>query len=534
VARLKIYPQLQIVFLFSLLCETPLTRAQQKPPTNPIQVTVRSVDQASSFDWNGLTGVSDAHLFLNTQEGLFQFDPKSEKIKPAIAKSVQRSADGRQLTIQLNQKFKWSDGKPITAYDFAFGWFRSISPEVNSIYAYYFYDIVNAEDYSVGKISTQESVGIKALDDERLQITLKNPDPSWEIRTAFWPFFASRKDLVEKNGPQWSRAGVVPSTGPFILQSYEPNSRMVLKKNANYHGPKPQIDIIEFLYSLPFKESLDQYTDQKIQILFNLPPEQLMTFKKRKDYRQVPIQRVMNLILNTQKFPTNNLQFRKALFAALDPTQLVPRDLTVLKSHGNLIAAPLLGSKTTWTHQFNLKQAQIHLKKSGVLVNSKLKIQLASGTRDPFVEAAKRLQDQWSKNLGLTVEALAENGNEYNTRLDLGEYSATLTTWTSKLNTAQDFLLPYSSEAKQNRSHFVNSDYLDAIRKSSAATSDRLRVQSLDQAQKIIIQDHAVLYPIATETIPALVQSSLQGVYFNHFGVPLFHGARLESHRATN
>lgn len=62
------------------------------------------------------------------------------------------------------------------AADYANAMQRNLNPEVGSYTASTFYIIKGAEDYNSGKVD-KDSVGVKALDDKTLEITLNQPVP---------------------------------------------------------------------------------------------------------------------------------------------------------------------------------------------------------------------------------------------------------------------------------------------------------------------------------------------------------------------
>ena len=77
----------------------------------------------------------------------------------------------------LKEGVLWSDGRPLRAQDFVDSWIRLLDPKTKSIYASYLFDIVNAEEYNSGGSVSAPEVGVRALDEKRLQIKLKRPVP---------------------------------------------------------------------------------------------------------------------------------------------------------------------------------------------------------------------------------------------------------------------------------------------------------------------------------------------------------------------
>jgi len=110
-------------------------------------------------------------------EGLVRIgSDEKPKEGSGLAKSWEISEDGLTYVFHLKDNIKWSDGNPITAYDFEYSWKRALDPNTASEYAYIMYPIKNAEAYNSGQASA-DSVGVKALDDKTLKVELQEPTP---------------------------------------------------------------------------------------------------------------------------------------------------------------------------------------------------------------------------------------------------------------------------------------------------------------------------------------------------------------------
>lgn len=122
------------------------------------------------FDPRKATGIPEFTMLLNLFDGLMRYNTKGQ-IEPSIAESYTVSSDGIKWTFKLRDA-KWSNGEPVTAYDFEYSWKKALSPEIASEYAYQLYYIKNGEAYNSGEITNPDEVGVKALDDKTLEVTL--------------------------------------------------------------------------------------------------------------------------------------------------------------------------------------------------------------------------------------------------------------------------------------------------------------------------------------------------------------------------
>ncbi len=204
---------------------------------------VRLVSDPTSFDWNIAHTDVETPVMMNIMEGLVEFDANM-KVKPLLAESWTVSPDQKTYTFRLKPNIKWSDGKILTAADFVYSWQRLLAPLTAAPYAYMLYDIEGAEDFNTHKNPDFSLVGIKALNPTTLQVKLRRPLAYFIQMLTFWVTFPLRQDIVEKFGPSWSQAGKTVVLGPFIPVSYRPQSQIVLKRNEQYHGKRPEADSV--------------------------------------------------------------------------------------------------------------------------------------------------------------------------------------------------------------------------------------------------------------------------------------------------
>lgn len=87
----------------------------------------------------------------NVYEGIYRLD-KDNKVQPAgAAEKAEVSEDGLTYKIKLNKDAKWSDGKPVTANDYVYGWQRTVDPATASEYAYLYASVKNGDAIAKGK-----------------------------------------------------------------------------------------------------------------------------------------------------------------------------------------------------------------------------------------------------------------------------------------------------------------------------------------------------------------------------------------------
>ncbi|MFG5364278.1 peptide ABC transporter substrate-binding protein [Enterococcus faecalis] len=197
-------------------------------------VELASIDVSLATDGYSQTVLS------NVNEGLYRAG-RDEKLEDAGAKGVAISEDGLTYTFQLNKQARWSDGKPVTAKDYVYSWRRTVSPDTGSEIAMLFSPVKNATKIVEGKLS-QEKLGVKAVNDYELVVSLESPTPYFLSLLAYPTFFPQREDIVEKYGKEYAMTSEkTVYNGPFCLEDFKGpgvSTFWVLKKNDQYWDKK--------------------------------------------------------------------------------------------------------------------------------------------------------------------------------------------------------------------------------------------------------------------------------------------------------
>jgi len=171
-------------------------------------------------------------------EGLVRYDAKLQAA-PAVAEKWESNADKTVWKFSLRKNAKWSNGDPVTAKDFEYSLKRVIDPATSAGGSGSYQgnaEIKNAEQFRKGEIKDINQVGVKALDDYTLEITLAKGNATFPIRLAEPWAMPAHKATVEKFGKDFIKPGNYVSNGPFMLKSWTINTDMELVRNPNYWG----------------------------------------------------------------------------------------------------------------------------------------------------------------------------------------------------------------------------------------------------------------------------------------------------------
>lgn len=198
-----------------------------------------------SFDWN-------ANLYVNAEPEmtacLLAFD-ENLSVVPDWAESWDVNADASVYTFHLRKDNKgWTDGTPVTAGDFVWSWPRALNPDTGNQYSDFLADIKYASEFNTrtpvadtndplaGKVPTEADLGIKAIDDWTLEVTLAGPRANFLQKVAYYAAAPSPKWQIDKYGDKWALGGDIPivGNGPFKVDLWEHNQKVELSKNENY------------------------------------------------------------------------------------------------------------------------------------------------------------------------------------------------------------------------------------------------------------------------------------------------------------
>lgn len=175
----------------------------------------------------------------NIFEGLYRQLPSGE-IVPAIAKEYTTSADQLVYIFYLRDDAYWSNDEPVTAHDFAFGLRRMFGKEAFSPYAGDLVSIKNARKVLAGECANTE-LGIRAIDNFTLEITLERPDNLLEILCSSYAMPCNEAFFNTTQARYAMNSKTLLVNGPFYISNWN-NKRMIsLRPNTHYQSPEPTL-----------------------------------------------------------------------------------------------------------------------------------------------------------------------------------------------------------------------------------------------------------------------------------------------------
>lgn len=269
-------------------------------------------------------------------------DPLTEldvnfNVVPAAAESWEVSEDGLTWSFHLRPGQVWSDGTPLTANDWVATYRYLAQPDHAWDFAWFYNGVIkNWEEVIAGELQPEE-LGVAAPDDLTFQITTQKPFPPMPGMMKFgWTLQA--KALAE-HGPLYNtNLETAVSSGPWILESFEPGKQIVLAANPTYKGYRPPrrkkivgIYMDPSTYFAAFQKGeissvgYEALTPADLELVLNDPVLKDNYFRTFGDFR------TDYLLFDTFNPPFDNIHVRRAFAHAVDRESIVKNVLTEVK-----------------------------------------------------------------------------------------------------------------------------------------------------------------------------------------------------------
>ncbi|WP_243291339.1 peptide ABC transporter substrate-binding protein [Bacillus sp. FJAT-47783] len=486
----------------------------------------------------GLANDSTSGTVLRqTFEGLTRINPDGEP-EMAAAEDVEISEDLTKYTFKLRDA-KWTNGDPVTAQDFEYAWKWALDPEHESQYAYQLYYIKGAEAYNTGKGSVDD-VGVKAVDEKTLEVTLENPTPYFLELTAFYTYLPVNKNVAEANDKWYTDAGDTYITnGPFKMTEWSHNDKIVLEKNADYwDADKVKLEKIDMFMINDSNTELSMFQSGELDWagspIGELPTEAL---PKLKDEGTLEVQAIAGTYwykFNTENEFLKSKSLRKALAYAIDRKSIVEKVTQGGQIPAMAAVPPSMfpENEKGYFKDNDVEEAKKLLdeavKELGLNGPEDIKLTLSYNTLESHAKIAQAIQDMWKKNLGISVELDNAEWNVYIDKLHQGNYDIGRMGWLGDFNDAINFLELYRDKNGGNNDTFWEHPEFKKllIDSQSEADADK-RIQMLKDAEKILM-DEMPIAPIYFYTNTWVKKDNLKDVYVSGLGDAQFKWAYFE------
>lgn len=475
--------------------------------------------EPQDLDPHIVTGVPESKVLMALLEGLVIRNPDGPDPLPGVAKNWTISDDGKSYVFNLRDDANWSNGDPVTANDFVYAWNRMLMPSLGSKYPDMLYDVVNAEEFNKGLISDFSEVGVKALDNYTLEVLLKNPAPYFLELLCHYTTRPVHKDTIEKfgdmdtAGSQWTRPGNFVGNGPFLLDKWELNKVIVVKKNPTYWNTNiVKLNEIHFFpVDNASREDL-MFRSGQLHVTSTVPPEKVESYQdKYPDNINIdPFYGTYYYRFNTEKAPFDNKLIRQALSLALNRTLIVEKVTKGGQKEAFSFTPPDPDSYFPPTElEYNPEKARDLLKQAGY-VDSALSVDLLYNTSEGHQKLAQAIQQMWKTELNIDVTLTNTDWKVYLQRQSIGDFQIARAGWIGDYIDPKSFLDMMVTGRGNNQTGWSNKEYDDLLIAAANSASQRERFNNLYKAEEILIDEMPII-PIYTYTRIYMLHEHVQG-----------------------
>lgn len=510
-----------LLWLVSLISSTSLYAATVPPGTAlaPEQIfRYNNHSDPGSLDPQKVEENTAAQIVLDLFEGLVWMDGEGH-VQPAQAARWEILDNGKRYLFHLRKGLKWSDGQAVTAADFVLGWQRAVDPKIASPFADYLAQahIKNADAILAGKAQVT-SLGVRAIDDDTLEVTLEQPVP-WFAAMLAWPtMFPVPHHILDKYGDSWSKPEHMVFNGAFVLDKWVVNEKIIAHKNPHYRDAQHTVlDQVEYLALDNAVTGYNRYRAGEVDLTW-VPPQQISAIKTSLsgELRIIPRLNSEYYSFNLQKAPFDDVRVRRALYLTVD-RQLIAQKVLGLRTPATALTPPEVdGFHAPALNELQrpmserVATAKALLKQAGFDEAHPLRFELFYNKYDLHEKTAIALSSEWHKWLGADVTLRTMEWKTYLDARRSGDFMLSRQSWDATYNDASTFLNTLTSGNAENVGHWKNAKY-DALLHQAALTTDATKRNALYQQAELIINQQAPLIPVYYQPLIKLLKPYVGG-----------------------
>lgn len=500
--------------------------------TGPAILQTHLVAEVSTMDAQLATNGYAFEVIAAVTEGLYRLDGDGNPVL-GVAESVEKSEDGLTYTFKLRDDAKWSNGEPVTANDFVFAWRRAVDPATASEYAFIYEtaSIANAGPIAAGEMPVEE-LGVKALDDKTLEVTLDNVCAYFESLMAFGTFLPMNEEFYNACGASYATsADTILCNGPFKITSYEPAATVITaEKNENYYAAdEVSLDGITWKVIKDNQQAVLAYQNGELDLAV-LSGEQVELYQDDPCYQTVMQGYLWFVSPNLHVAGQENLNIRKAMAMAFDKTAIAnnvlkdgstPADYMVPTDFATgPDGSDFRDNGATYLSYDPEKALEYWNKGLAELGVTSLTYKLDVEDAESALNVAQFLQEQWQTNLpGLTIEINSMPKKQASANKRSGDFDLTMARWGPDYADPMSYLELWTTGASNNYADWSSAEYDELISFCNTTTDFAARWDAMKEAEAIAAEG-VVIMPIYQAGSAVLISEGTENIQFHSVGVP--------------
>jgi oligopeptide transport system substrate-binding protein len=496
--------------------------AEEPPELN----STRATDQVSNW------------VLGHVMEGLTRY-ARSGEIVPGVAESWELGET--RAVFHLRANARWSDGSPVTADDFVFGWRTAVDPKTASEYAFILYPVKNAEAVNQGKLPVT-SLGVRARDPRTLEVELERPTGIFLGLTAFPTYLPVKESFYkERPGRYAADASDLLSNGPFVLSRWIHAASMTFERNPRYWDAGSvaiqRIEVPFFTQDASTRYNLfkDGKIDQTGLDRDLLGRAQADRFRMRAFATGSVFYAEFN---HRPGRPTRSRHLRKAIQLVFDSKEYVSKVIGIpgTKPGVRLVPGWVPGVERPFDKEHPVEPVRPDL--DAARRELELARQELGGAIPPLVwltgdnaftsREAEYFQYLFSSRLGIELRIDKQTFKQRLAKMTSGDFDIVSAGWGPDYADAMTFADLFTSWNENNRGRWRNDRYDALIRQAQGTSDQRVRMDAMAAAERILLDDVGIV-PTSEAGSVYVVSGRLTGVVRHVVGPdPDYTHARVE------
>ncbi len=374
-----------------------------------------------------------------------------------------------------------------------------------------------------------EDIGVEAIDDYTLRISLVQPGPFFVGLLAHQVFRIVPRKVVEKYGSAWTQPQHIVTCGPFKVKTWQPYDKLVVERDPMYwDAATVKLDEIHFYPMSDNPTIMNLYKVGEVDAVLNhtVPNAWLEVVRVKQDYMDGSEAAINYVLINTTQPPMNDVRVRKAFNYSIDKEawakwRKIVKPLTAFTPSGIFKDYP-----QPQGDQFNPEEGRRLLGEAGFPVIKKPdgsyscpkfpvdQVEYIYNTQESNKAMAEWMQAQWKQNLGITVNLRNMEWRTFlNVRAKLEYKGFSRGAWGADYMDPFTFLSLFYTGG-ENGTGWVDPKYVAMLDEANRMLDPKKRYELLAKAEKFLI-DAQPMIPIDTAATNWVKKPYVKGMYPN-------------------
>ncbi len=456
-------------------------------------------------------------------DGLAENNNKNADLTPSLATNWEKNADATVWTFYLRKDAKWSDGKPITANDFVYSWKRLLSLDEKSAYGFMLFNIKNAELYNTKKAKA-EDVGVRAIDEYTLEVTMEKPTPYFYKQIALTALRPVPQAAIEKFGKDWTKPENIVTSGAFKLKEFSPKNQIVVERNPQFwNNADTKLEKIVFISydKVPAGSEYPEKTFKRYEsgetdaVMITSEPDE--SIKKRADFSLIKRNGTEFLYINTSIKPFNDFRVRRAFSLAINREKMKEKKLSQFPTDSFL--PEIKGYENAKGGFYEPDEARRLLSGAGYPQGLNFpEIEYIYNTNERNRDIAEFVQAQWKAELNVKVKLVNLEFREFLKKINALDYNGIARGgWIGDFDDPYNFLSSLYFEKNGYGTGWTDKKYAELVEKANLESDEAKRFKLLNEAENYLLQQQPVI-PLAVKAGGFLCQPYVKNLSPNPLG----------------